>query len=123
MNALATTPAGVYALKIGGDPLRQMMRLPLDNGMPTHRFTKMVLDRWALDEPNRFLMLCQDEGRMEWLLEAATEQGDREMEMLTSVDAQRQRENGMMDTDIYQDANLNLRMPDCLPYHYLDKMA
>src|SRR5690554_720365 len=117
------TPAGAYALKIGGNALRQLMKQPGENGMPTHRFTKLVLDRWALAEPSRFRMLCQNETQMEWLLEAATEQGDREMELLTSLEAQRQRENGMMDTDILKEASLNLRMDESLPYRRLDVLA
>lgn len=115
------TPAGAYALRIGGDAMRQMMKQPGENGMPTHRFTKLVLDRWALDEPGRFRMLCQNETQMEWLLEAATEQGDREMELMTSLEAQRQRENGMMGTDILKEANLNLRMPESLPFRHMDR--
>lgn len=114
------TPAGAYALRIGGDAMRQMMMQPAENGMPTHRFTKLVLDRWALTEPNRFRMLCQNVTQMEWLLEAATEQGDREMELLTRLQAQRQREDGMMDADILKEASLNMRMPDDLPYRHLD---
>lgn len=115
------TPVGAYALQIGGDALMQLMKHPGENGMPAHRFTKLVLDRWALEEPNRFRMLCQDETQMEWLLEAATEQGDREMELMTSLEAQRQREGGMMDTDILKEANINLRMPESLPFRHMDR--
>ncbi|MGP9555895.1 hypothetical protein [Halomonas sp. AOP43-F2-13] len=114
--------AGYYFKKLGdSNTLAASLRgyRHLDGGRP-HRFTRLVLDRWALEEPNRCRLLLADPVRLGWLLEAAQDQGNRELELLTSLEAQRQRENGMMDTDILMEANLNLRMPNSLPYRNID---
>lgn len=113
--------AGNYAKRVGGDALCQALRAPRLDGNPPHRFTKGVLDRWALDEPNRFRLLVADATRLDWLVEAAEAQGDAEMELLTSVTAQHRREQGNVDTDLLAEAELALGMPDSLPFRYLDK--
>lgn len=114
--------AGHYAREVGGDELRRALNTPVD-GLPPHRFTKGVLDRWALEEPNRVRLLCADPVRVEWLLDAAADQGDLEMNLLTSEEAQRQREQGMMDTDILMESTINLRMPESLPFRHMDREA
>lgn len=120
MDMSNSTPAGAYAKQLGGQMMIQALSQPGVAGTPPHRFTKLVLDRWALEEPNRFKMLCQDETRLEWLMESAEEQGDLEMNLLTSEEAQRQREQGMMDTDILMESTINLRMPESLPFRHMD---
>lgn len=114
--------AGHYAKHMGGEALRKALRIPGPDGRPPHRFTKLVLDRWALDEPNRVRLLCDDATRLGWLLEAAEEQGDREMVLLTDETAQRRREAGELDTDILAGAGLALRLPESLPYRHLDNL-
>lgn len=113
--------AGYYAKRVGGDALRQALSVPGLDGQPPHRFTKNVLDRWALDEPNRLRLLVADATRLGWLLEAAETQGDVEMELLTSVTAQHSREQGNGDTDVLADSELFLGMPDSLPFRYMDQ--
>ncbi|MGP9655867.1 hypothetical protein [Halomonas sp. AOP35-4E-18] len=114
--------AGDYARSIGGEALRKSLRIPGPDGRPPHRFTKLVLDRWVLDEPNRMRLMCADATRLGWLLEAAQEQGDVEMELLTSVSAQWRREGGEIDTDILAGAGIAMGMPDSLPYRDMDKI-
>ena len=111
--------AGHYAKRIGGEALRQMLNVPGLDGLPPH-FTKLVLDRWALEEPNRVRLLCADPVRLEWLLDAAQDQGDQERELLTSIEAQHRREAGELDTDLLVASGLPLRMPDSLPFRYMD---
>ena len=115
--------AGHYAKQTGGEELQQALVVMRVDGMPLHRFSKLVLDRWALDEPNRVRMLCADPVRVEWLLDAAADQGDREQELLTSLEAQHRREWGEMDTDLLAASGLPLGMPDSLPYQYMDEVA
>jgi hypothetical protein len=112
--------AGHYAKRIGGEALRQMLNVPGLDGLPPHHFTKLVLDRWALEEPNRVRLLCADPVRLEWLLDAAQDQGDQERELLTSIEAQHRREAGELDTDLLVASGLPLRMPDSLPFRYMD---
>lgn len=114
--------AGHYAKRIGGEELRRALNTPVD-GLPPHRFTKGVLDRWALEEPNRVRLLCADPVRVEWLLDAAQDQGDQERELLTSVEAQHRREAGELDTDLLADAGFSLGMPESLPFRYMDREA
>lgn len=114
--------AGHYARSIGGEALRRALNTPGPDGLPSHRFTKRVLDRWALEEPSRIRLLCADPVRVEWLLDAATEQGDQEREWLTSIEAQHRREAGELDTDLLADAGFPLEMPNSLPYRYMDKI-
>lgn len=114
--------AGHYARHTGGEALRRALRQPGPDGRPPHRFTRLVLDRWALEEPNRVRLLCADPVRMEWLLDAATDQGDQEREWLTSIEAQHRREAGELDTELLADAGFPLGMPDSLPYRYTDKI-
>lgn len=114
--------AGHYAKRIGGDELRRALNTPVD-GMPPHRFTRLVLDRWAFEEPNRVRLLCADPVRVEWLLEAAADQGDQECELLTSIEAQHRREAGEMDTDLLAASGLPLGMPDSLPFRHMDREA
>lgn len=113
--------AGYYARKTGGDALCRALREPRVDGNPHHRFTRMVLDRWALDEPNRIRLLSACDTRLGWLLEEAEAQGDEEMELLTSVRAQHCRERGECDTDLLADAGLFLGIPASLPFRYMDK--
>lgn len=115
--------AGHYAKQTGGEELQRALVVMRVDGMPLHRFAKLVLDRWALDEPNRVRMLCADPVRVEWLLDAAADQGDREQELLTSLEAQHRREWGEMDTDLLAASGLPLGMPDSLPYQYMDEVA
>ena len=116
--------AGHYVKKVGGDVVApSLQKYRNSDGALCHRFTKMVLDRWALDEPNRVRMLCADPVRVEWLLDAAADQGDRERELLTSLEAQHRREWGEMDTDLLAASGLPLGMPDSLPYRYMDEVA
>ena len=112
--------AGHYAKRIGGEALRQVLNVPGLDGLPPHRFTRLVLDRWALEEPNRVRLLCADPVRLEWLLDAAQDQGDQERELLTSIEAQHRREAGELDTDPLVASGLPLRMPDSLPFRYMD---
>lgn len=114
--------AGHYARKIGGEALRKSLRIPGPDGQPLHRFTRLVLDRWTLEEPHRVRLLCADATRLDWLLEAAHDQGDREMELLTSETAQRRREAGEMDSDILAGAGIALGLPDSLPYRHVENL-
>lgn len=114
--------AGHYAKKIGADVLATALREYRDlDGARCHRFTRMVLDRWALEEPNRCRLLCADPVHLEWLLDAAQDRGNIERELLTSVQAQWQRECGNMDTDLLRESGLPLGMPDDLPFRYMDE--
>lgn len=113
--------AGDYARKIGGKKLVKALSELGRDGFPLHRFTKLVLDRWALEEPNRIRLLCVDAVRIGWLLEAATDQGDKECELLTSLEAQHRREAGELSTDLLADSGLPLGIPDDLPYQHMDK--
>lgn len=115
--------AGHYAKRIGGDELRRALNAPGLDGLPPHRFTKGVLDRWALEEPNRVRLLCADPVRLEWLLDAAQDQGDQEREVLTSLEAQHRREAGELDTDLLATSGLPLGMPDSLPFRHMDREA
>lgn len=112
--------AGHYARQTGGEALCKSLRIPGPDGRPPHRFAKFVLDRWALDEPHRMRLLCADATRLCWLLEAAQEQGDVEMELLTSVSAQWRREGGETDADLLLEAAIPLGMPVHLPYRHSD---
>ncbi|KJZ03078.1 hypothetical protein TW86_22915 [Halomonas sp. S2151] len=115
--------AGHYAKRIGGEALRQVLNVPGLDGLPPHRFTKLVLDRWALEEPNRVRLLCSDPVRVEWLLEAAADQGDQERDLLTSIEAQHRREAGELDADLLAASGLSLGMPDSLPFRHMDREA
>lgn len=113
---------GHYAKKVGGDVLLESLRRYRDpDGERCHRFARLVLDRWALEEPNRVRLLCADPVRVEWLIDAAQDQGDVELELLTSVAAQRRRECGETDTDVLTSAGLSLGMPDSLPFRHCDR--
>ncbi|MGP9680217.1 hypothetical protein ACT3TC_16480 [Halomonas sp. AOP27-A1-41] len=114
--------AGHYVKKVGGDLVAPSLQTHRDvDGERCHRFTRLVLDRWALDEPNRVRLLCADLNKLEWLLDAAQEQGNIELELLTSVEAQRRREWGETDSDLLLDSGLSLGMPDLLPFQCSDK--
>ena len=115
--------AGHYAREVGGDELRWALNAPGLDGLPPHRFTRLVLDRWALEEPNRVRLLCADSIRLEWLLDAAQDQGDQERELLTSLEAQRRREAGELDTDLLAASGLPLGMPDSMPFRHMDREA
>ncbi|MGP5191842.1 hypothetical protein [Vreelandella alkaliphila] len=113
---------GHYVKKVGGDVVAPSLQKYRDlDGALCHRFTKMVLDRWALDEPNRMRLLCADPVKLEWLLDAAQEQGNIELELLTSVAAQHRREWGETDVDLLFDSGLSLGIPAHLPYQYSDE--
>lgn len=62
--------AGHHAKRIGGEELQRALNVTRVDRMPLYRFTKLMLDRWALDEPNRVRMLCANPVKLEWLLEA-----------------------------------------------------
>lgn len=112
--------AGHYAKRIGGDELFRALTAPGLDGLPPHRFTKLVLDRWALEEPNRVRLLCANPVRLEWLLDAAQDQGDQERELLTSIEAQHRREAGELDSDFLAASALPLGMPESLPFRHID---
>lgn len=114
--------AGHYVKKVGGDVVAPSLQKYRDSdGALCHRFTRLVLDRWALDEPNRVRLLCADSVTLEWLLDAAQNQGNIELEMLTSIEAQRRREWGETDVDLLFDSGLSLGVPELLPYQYSDE--
>lgn len=114
--------AGHYVKKVGGDVVASSLQEYRDcDGALCHRFTRLVLDRWALDEPNRVRLLCADTVKLEWLLDAAQEQGNIELELLTSVKAQRRREWGETDVDLLLDSGFSLGIPSQLPYEYSDE--
>lgn len=114
--------SGHYAKNIGGPLLAETFRHYRDpDGGRCHPVAKRVLDRWALEEPNRIRLLCADPVRAEWLLDAATDQGDLELELLTSIEAQHRREAGEMDTDLLAASGLPLGMPNSLPFRYMDR--
>lgn len=113
--------SGHYAKNIGGTLFAESLRQYRDpDGDRCHHFTKRVLDRWALEEPNRVRLLCVDPVRIEWLLDAAQDQGGVELELLTSVVAQRRRECGETDSDLLLDAGVALQMPGSLPFRHSD---
>lgn len=117
-----SSDAAHYAKRVGGDELATALREYRDpDGARCHRFTRLVLDRWALEEPNRVKLLCQDETRLAWLLDAAQDQGNQECEWLTSLEAQHRREWGEMDSGLLAMSGLSLAMPDSLPFRYMDK--
>ena len=114
--------SGQYARNIGGPLLAESLRHYRDpDGDRCHPVAKRVLDRWALEEPNRVRLLCADPVKIEWLLDAAQDQGGVELELLTSMAAQRRRECGETDTDLLLEAGVALQMPDSLPFRHCDR--
>ena len=89
-------------------------------GRPRKQFAGLVLGRWALGGRDRGRLLWAGPVRLEWLLDAAQGQGGQERELLTSIEAQHRREAGELDTDLLVASGLPLRMPDSLPFRYMD---